>query len=291
MQGCLNLPVNFENRELYDRYGDLDVAVARVTPGLAAEWLQANKRNRPLSKSHVDHMEDVMLSGDMTMNGEPLIFDSNGDLMNGQHRLHACLRSGVCFDALVVRNVSPDAFDTLDGGRKRTIADVLGMNGESLPRYVAVGLSALFNFIESGGRIDCRRGRIATPKIAERLLKAHPRMRESVAAIRSQKLFDGQWVYCIHYLFTLVDNRLASELVEVLRNGSPDVGRPFNVLREQLIRCPRGSRKHTREWAAKMIKAFNAEYRRQRPKLIKFMCTEEFPEIEGLDVQKVIETL
>jgi hypothetical protein len=284
--------VAYSANELQALYGDICVSIVRVTPELAKEWLDANTRNRPLNKRHVGHMADVITAGDMVLNGETIIFDSNGVLLNGQHRLWGCIESGRHFDSLVIRNVSPDVFDTLDGGRKRKVGEMLAMNGEQNSSNVASAIAALVAFVDLGGNITgttCH-ARIATPKVCERVLESHPGIRTSVKQVRRQKLYDNQWAYVLHYLFSSVDPRLADEFIDVLCSGSPDVGRPFNVFREHLIKNP-GGPSERRERAAKAIKAWNAERSRERPKMFKFIKGEEFPAIDGLDYERLAESV
>lgn len=61
------------------------------------------------------------------INGEPLIFDWNMKLLNGQHRLYACIETGEPFPAAIMYGVNPDAFSTMDGGKTRTAAQILQM--------------------------------------------------------------------------------------------------------------------------------------------------------------------
>jgi len=284
--------LTYSGNELHALYGDISVSIVRVTPDVARQWLDANTRNRPLNKRHVGHMADVMTAGDMVLNGETIIFDSNGVLLNGQHRLWACIESGGHFDSVVIRNVSPDVFDTLDGGRKRKVGEMLAMNGEQNSSNVASAIAALVAFVDLGGNITgttCN-ARTATPQVCERVLKSRPGIRDSVKQVRRQKLYDNQWAYVLHYLFKTVDRRLAEDFIDVLCSGSPDVGRPFNVFREHLIKNP-GGPSDRRERAAKAIKAFNAERARERPKMFKFIKGEEFPTIDGLDYDALAATV
>jgi hypothetical protein len=59
----------------------------------------------------VDRYAEEMRLGVWALNGKSLIFDSNGRLLNGQHRLTACAQSGVPLVTLVVRGVNPSVFN------------------------------------------------------------------------------------------------------------------------------------------------------------------------------------
>jgi hypothetical protein len=48
-------------------------------------------------------------------------------MIDGQHRCFACIKSGVPFLTLVVRNIARQAYDRIDLGAKRTNVDVLAI--------------------------------------------------------------------------------------------------------------------------------------------------------------------
>lgn len=100
-----------------------------VTPEMAEEWLARNRRNRRFRPAVANKYMRDMSHGLWTFNGEPLQFDWNEDILNGQHRLTAVAKSGTTQTFLVVRGLPPEAQDTMDSGAKRTPGDVLGLHG------------------------------------------------------------------------------------------------------------------------------------------------------------------
>lgn len=274
-------------------YADVCVRIVRVTPQLAATWLERNTKNRPLNKRHVKHLTQVMLDGDMVMNGETIIFDRKDKLLNGQHRLHGCIDSGVSFDAMVVYGIDEEAFKTLDGGRKRSGADVLAMNGEANYYNIASAVQCLIAFVDFGGNVlgTTTNARKATGSVCERVLRAHPGLRKSVQSMRTTRLYDNQHGYVLHYLFSTVDEPLAEAFRNVLAEGDTDMGRPFVRLRESMILNAHRTELR-RSYAAKAIKAFNAERAKERPKMLVFKeKTEDFPSIDGLNYEWLAESV
>ncbi len=70
-----------------------------ITPGQSEEWLKNNnKHNRPLSRKDIERYAASMESGRWLLNGETIIFDNTGNLLNGQHRLVA-VGDGISRDA------------------------------------------------------------------------------------------------------------------------------------------------------------------------------------------------
>lgn len=278
--------------ELLHKYRNVAVSIERIGPQEAREFLRSNTMNRSLNEQHVKRMKQLICDGDWWMNGETIIFSNDGTLLDGQHRLCAIAAAGVAVDVLVVRGVDQDAFRTLDGGRVRTTGEVLAIDGEKNANCVASAVQALLAFVDMGGCVfgSTNKARKATPLLTARVLSVYPQIRDSVNAMKRNTLFRNQHSFMLHTLFTLVSPRLASEFASVLADGDSDMGRPFVVFRESLVRTPSRSDLR-RAYAAKAIKAFNAEVNGDRPKMLKFVQGEEFPTIVGLDYEKLAESV
>ena len=100
-----------------------------VTPAIAEEWLQANHNNRSIRPRKVQVYASEMQSGDWTVTGEGVKFDSNGVMFDGQHRLMAIIKAGVPVWMFVFRNLDPSAAKVVDTGAKRTARDALKWAG------------------------------------------------------------------------------------------------------------------------------------------------------------------
>lgn len=278
--------------ELAAIYSGVSVSIVRITPTMAAEMLNRNTHNRPINKSHVKHFCEIMQRGEMVMNGETIILDADDVVLNGQHRLSACVQSGIPFDSMIVSGIDLEAFKTIDGGKKRSVADSLSMQGETNATNLASAVQAFVSFIDFGGVIRVSTGSATkvTPQLVDRILQSHPGIRTSMVAMRKSKLYDNQYGYLLHYLFTIVDRRLARDFAECLSGPHEDVSRPFVLLREALI--AQGHRTDLRQnRAAKAIKAFNAERSGARPKMLKFCSGEVFPSIDGLDYDALADSI
>lgn len=103
--------------------------VETITPQKAMEYLKTSKGNRNISKPVVKSYALTMKSGGWMLNGEPIVFDQDGHLINGHHRLYAIIESGVPIESFVTRGVSDKAYVTFDCGRHRTIGQLIGMQG------------------------------------------------------------------------------------------------------------------------------------------------------------------
>lgn len=100
----------------------------KITPAKASEWLKRNQSNRPLKPRAIDRYAQAMKRGAWKLNGESIKFNCNGRMIDGQNRLNAVIKSGCTIESYVVRGLPDDAFDTIDQGVTRSLADVLHRN-------------------------------------------------------------------------------------------------------------------------------------------------------------------
>ena len=121
-----------------------------VTPELAAEMLEYNTRNRPLAKATVANYARQMAAGDWVYSRVPVIFSDEGRLIDGQHRLAACVESGATVEMDVAFGAPDSAFSYIDIGKKRGASDIFGING--VPNYAQVSsiTSILHQYLKVG---------------------------------------------------------------------------------------------------------------------------------------------
>src|SRR5215207_420765 len=104
---------------------ETNTKVMVVTPDKAMEWLNGNTHNRPIRQRDIQMWTKAMMEGKWLLNGESIIFSNDGKLLDGQHRLWACVESKVPFETVVVTGIDPETFMTIDQGRSRSGADHL----------------------------------------------------------------------------------------------------------------------------------------------------------------------
>src|SRR3569833_3925639 len=107
--------------------------VATITPREAKEWLETKNihNNRPQSEQTIRKYAQEMKAGRWKLNGESIIFGSTRRLLNGQHRLKACILANVPFQTVIVKGADDATFDTIDDGKSRNLGDVLAIRGET----------------------------------------------------------------------------------------------------------------------------------------------------------------
>lgn len=112
-----------------------------ITPEQAKKMLLLNTKNRKMSRALVKTYADDMRAGRWLYNGDPIRVSATSVLLDGQHRLKACVDSEVPMTCELIEGL-PDAVGaTLDTGRRRSAADVLNMRGDG-GSMNATGLAA-----------------------------------------------------------------------------------------------------------------------------------------------------
>lgn len=114
-----------------------------ITPKKAKELLEKNTSNRALNKRHVEFLSKEMKDGKFVFNGNSIVVAKDGTLLDGQHRLHACINSGVSFETVLVSGVKNDAFKTIDTGKTRNASDVLSSLGITYSNSKATSIKGI----------------------------------------------------------------------------------------------------------------------------------------------------
>ena len=116
--------------------------VRTITPVVATEMLKKNLNNRKVSEKHVNFLANEMRNGNWLFDGQPLRFDEDNILIDGQHRLNAIVKSQTSQNILIVTGLKKESFKVMDTGKNRNAADVLSINGESY--YCEISCCARF---------------------------------------------------------------------------------------------------------------------------------------------------
>lgn len=105
--------------------------IETITPEIAREYLSKNSRNprKTMNPAVIRKYADDIKAGLWQLNGEAIIFDEDGFLKNGQHRLCAVIQANKPMSTLVVRGVARE-ITTWDGQYRRTITQNVNADGE-----------------------------------------------------------------------------------------------------------------------------------------------------------------
>ena len=131
------------------------VSIETVSPTKAKNWLQGNVDNRKLRETRVLFFSRLLQEGEWELTGDAIVFDTEGVLINGQHRLTAVAVSRVTAQFLVLRGVPSKTQEVMDQGLSRNLADQLHRRGVGYPNVVAGALNWMYQmqYIESTGKV------------------------------------------------------------------------------------------------------------------------------------------
>lgn len=263
--------------------------IETITPKMAESWLEKNKDNRPTRQYHCDALAKEMSEGRWHLNGEAIVFDYDGNLLDGQHRLWACWSHAQTFESVVVRGVAPEAFASIDSGMKRSAADVLKKAGIAYGKLTAAALR-LIHFYETGRKNHLILARMSN---AETLALTH---RYDIGAAVGligpndalSKICPQSVLVAFAYFALKSDNPAdAYEFIDAMQSGAGmEEYDPRLVCRNCFINFKiRKVRQSSRALLAMLIKTWNARSEGRTFKVLMFREDEEFPEFNHLAIR------
>lgn len=141
--------------------------IMEITPKIAAEMLQFNGINRPISPRIVQEYASYIQDGLWALNGESIKLADDSTLLDGQHRLNAVIASGKSITTYVQFGISKDVFSTIDQGKGRTLADLLYLQDIKYRCAIAAVVSFIYQYDNDLLKTVMRKGR---SRISKKLL-------------------------------------------------------------------------------------------------------------------------
>jgi hypothetical protein len=263
-----------------------------VNAEMARRWIRLNiENNRPINQQRVMQYARDMRTGKWHENGDTIKFAVGGELIDGQHRLLACIDCGIGFWSLVAYGVKKEAFVTIDRHQARTVGQVLHLStGISNYGHLAGALSWLYRF-RDGIVLPLTSARPTSGELAE-LFAEHPGMAESVkVAVSTNTRFRfgsvGAMAMC-HYTFSRQDATLCEAFFDALAVGAGlrEIDPVFR-LRERII-ASQAKRLPVYDLIALTFKAWNAEKeQRTMGGVLRWQVGESFPNIGPIAERKM----
>lgn len=95
-----------------------------VTPEMANEMLKKNKNNRPVSWRKVTEYANLMIAGKWVFHAQGIILDDKGNILTGQKRLWAVVKSGTSQYFRISRGSPADTAYLIDRGTPQSSRDL-----------------------------------------------------------------------------------------------------------------------------------------------------------------------
>lgn len=264
---------------------NIDDMTRKGTVAATPQWAQNildhhNPRNRPIKSKLITQLCAAIKKGQWMRNGDHIRFDSNGDLLDGQHRLMAIVRTGVTLHLDVITGLDPESIHTVDTGGKRTGGDSFAILGIPNANRLSAALDLVSRYSPNGVLVP---NDFSNAERAE-LIKKHPGL--------AAKLVKGDWhkkmltpriADACNYLFSQKDPELAKQFIsQVVFGIGVEEGSPSHTLRKRLLlNSDSVSRLHGDMIFALCIKTWNAMRKGTAIGQLRFYReTESFPVIE-----------
>jgi hypothetical protein len=115
--------------------------VEHITPAFAERVLETkNAKNRKVKPANLKRLITSIDNGEWILTNQGIAFDKDGNLLDGQHRLLAIVKTGKTLPIMVARNMDPKIFHCVDTGTARTAADGLYIKGSAAAKHLAAGI-------------------------------------------------------------------------------------------------------------------------------------------------------
>lgn len=213
----------------------ISVYLIEVTPKLAELWLRTKNRNRSIHLPVLAKIKRALEQGRWEINGETIIFDGEGRLIEGQHRLQAVIDTGIALWSLVVHGIDQERFKTMGQGSKRTAGDILGILGEKNGRNLAAALRWVWRY--NNGQMLNPHPLITDDELAETIYDHREIILSIPYGTKPPRLVAPGLVTALHYLCSKRDKALANHFFWSLATGENlDTGNPILVLRNFFIK-------------------------------------------------------
>jgi len=213
-----------------------------ITPDMAKDILSRNSQNRVVNKSLLEFIKTQINTGQFVYNGQSITVSSSGILLDGQHRLHACVETNKDIEVEFIDGVDSSVFGTIDIGRNRTSADVFSINGIEKSKHMA----SICNLTMTKLDLDReKRGTISVKYSPDEILVFFRKHEEiivkyysTISPFRSkQKLIPLPRVVAMALILDIEDTRGGMSYIRQILTGVAETESnvPF-IIREKLIK-------------------------------------------------------
>lgn len=267
---CLDAAVGMVALDEADLHGAalgaarIEHVVIMVDASIAKRWLTRNAKNRKPRQSIVERYRLEMLAGRWHFAGDPIRFDADGNLIDGQHRLFALSElDGISLPLLVVRGLPSEAQGVMDQGVKRTPGDQLGLRGHKNSNALAAAVNRYLTWTNGYLFRDSKVVRAAiTSTCIEEWVGDHPTdvaNLQSVLPLTIQNDAPPSVAGAACIRFMQIDPAKAVEFFTLLARGAGVEGHPIVTLDKRLQRNRReGLKMPDRDYLSLFILAWNA---------------------------------
>lgn len=274
------------------------VTTETITPAQAKKYLENNRCNRKINGDRVKDLAKKIRDGKYVMPPDAIAFDTTGRLINGQHRLTACVEAGIPILSIVYRNADEKVFMVTDIGMKKsggqalsTVGYANGTNLAAIARivYLYETTPAHLNWWNNGEQVD--------PTEVIDTVRQFPELQEHVTfagtitkttkANRINAPATGVGV-SLHIATRAGFREEAEHLLKTtteaigLQSGDPELALLKVFSRDVLNRPGSNANMRAAHTSALILKALIAKMQGKKVTLLKWTPLEAFPSLEAI---------
>lgn len=256
-----------------------------ITPERARDLLINNLENRPVSKVNVDRIANAISKGEWKINGDAISVCKDGTLLDGQHRLHAIVKTGIPIESFVIEGLDKEVFTTIDQGRKRNVSDVLSTKNVKNSKIIASTMSIIIPYKKGSDPKNANSNKVTMSEFLKYYEYNSKMLNDSALFVTANKLL-AQWFSpsYLSFLYFILSEK--NELDCLVFFNSLKTGELLNkqnqplILREKIIQnlsVPLNKKESPYYLSAYCIYAWNAFRQNRQIKLLKFNNNNDFP--------------
>jgi len=237
-------------------WGYTDLAVY-VSPELAQQFLDTGAKNRTLSETHVTRLVSDILAGRWLASPQSLAFNKQGQMIDGQHRCAAIVKSGRGQMFVILKDFDPDVMHVIDTGRGRSAADTLNIEDFKSAKNLAAIARVIRYYCEDEGNFQ---GAVSNLEILN-IMRDHPWIEERAACamIRSPATWSNMGAVAALASWAAPMARVEEFVAGVASGENLSSGDPRLALRNKLLLArSQGTALKKRLELVSIIKAWNA---------------------------------
>lgn len=219
---------------------DINIEIVTISPAYAKTLLDANTANRKVSQRNLGRLKESLTNGEWKMNGEAIKIAEDGRVLDGQHRLHACVETGISISTVIMYGLEGSAQDTMDSGKSRTPADALTLRGYKNGTQLAAITIAVIRYGRAGVKAGLESSgtyAVTTPQVIARV-ESEPALVDLASLTYGFRRggLTGRTSGLLYYIFSEIDPADADDFMTRLASGEGlERGNPILTLRNALI--------------------------------------------------------
>lgn len=212
--------------------------------------LSRNENNRKVSDQNIlKYSRDMREQRwDVHM---PIVIDTNGNLLDGQQRLLAALKSEQeKLTTVVVRNAKPSSQLTIDCGKKRTFRDQLMMQGVKEAGSISTALQFMYQLAKQ----NIKASGLSNVEL-QAALELHDGLHDSVSFCKDAFRPVNAWLSGLHYVGCYLGYEdVANAFAQAFRDGQMTYEKDAAVFcREFLMKDAMRDKKSDRDFRLKLF--------------------------------------